>query len=118
MSNHERPTGSVDVMRVVLTDSAAAQQWLPYTSACSYTSACLMSTRCAGASGGRAGGLVLLSGRLRELESLAECLARGWPALLVGGPSSGKSSLARIAAALAGWCGCKGITLCNEVNQT
>lgn len=61
----------------------------------------------AGASGSRAGGLVLLPGRLRELESLAECLARGWPALLVGGPSSGKSSLARIAAALAGWRGCK-----------
>jgi hypothetical protein len=50
---------------------------------------------------------VLLPGRLRELESLAECLARGWPALLVGGPSSGKSSLARIAAALAGWRGWK-----------
>jgi hypothetical protein len=47
---------------------------------------------------------VLLPGRLGELESLAECLARGWPALLVGGPSSGKSSLARMAAALAGWC--------------
>lgn len=45
---------------------------------------------------------MLLPGRLRELESLAECLARGWPALLVGGAGSGKSSLARIAAALAG----------------
>lgn len=47
---------------------------------------------------------MLLPGRLREAESLAECLARGWPALLVGGPGSGKSSLARTAAALAGQC--------------
>lgn len=45
---------------------------------------------------------MLLPGRLQPFESLAECLARGWPALLVGGPASGKTSLARAAAALAG----------------
>ncbi len=50
----------------------------------------------------KTGQLLLLPGQLPALESLAECLARGWPALLVGGPASGKTSLARAAAALAG----------------
>ena len=51
---------------------------------------------------GGVGGLMLLPGQLPVLESLAECLQRRWPALLVGGPSSGKTSLARAAATLAG----------------
>ncbi len=44
----------------------------------------------------------MLPGQLTVLEGLAECLSRGWPAVLVGGPASGKTSLARCAAALAG----------------
>lgn len=45
---------------------------------------------------------MLLPGQMGALEVVVECLARGWPALLVGGPAAGKASLARAAAALAG----------------
>ncbi|KAG2499138.1 hypothetical protein HYH03_002721 [Edaphochlamys debaryana] len=46
--------------------------------------------------------LQLLPWSLPLLESLAQTLSRSWMALLVGGPGSGKTSLARAAAALAG----------------
>lgn len=54
------------------------------------------------ASGGGAPQLQLLPWSLPLLESLVQALGRGWMALLVGGPGSGKTSLARGAAALAG----------------
>ncbi len=47
-------------------------------------------------------GLQLLSWQEPLLESLAMALKRGWMALLVGGPGSGKTRLARLAARLAG----------------
>lgn len=57
---------------------------------------------CGGAGDIAAGKLMLLPGQMIALEVLAECMARGWPALLIGASGSGKASIARSAAALAG----------------
>ena len=46
--------------------------------------------------------LQLLPWQLPLLESAASALSRGWMLLLVGGPASGKTSLARTLAALCG----------------
>lgn len=45
---------------------------------------------------------MLLPGQMIALEVLAECMVRGWPALLIGASGSGKASVVRCAAALAG----------------
>lgn len=47
-------------------------------------------------------GLHLLDWQLPLLESTSQALSRSWMVLLVGGPGSGKTRLARMAARVAG----------------